>query len=606
MRVNYVCFQRLPATGLLSRVLNSVLVAALAFTAVPLRAQVDLSGEWAVRFHEDQVERIEGPEIGDYLGLPINEAARLRGESWNASIHTLPEWQCRPHPSDYGTRGPASLRFWKDVDTATQETIAYHTHVQWQEQERTIWMDGRPHPPEDAPHTWQGFSTGKWEGNALTVVTTHLKESYLRRNGAPRSDRATLIEHWIRHGNVLTLVSIVDDPVYLTEPLIRTTNWEFDREQELDPYPCEVAEEVERPEGSVPHHLPGTNEFLKELPEKLKIPAATTSGGKKTMYPEYISELRSGSVTLDTSPRTAPLITHPIPQLPQGEIHVQRVRGNIYMLYGAGGNITVSVGEDGAFVVDAGLASMTDKVLAEIRKLSKKPIRFIVNTHIHPDHTGGNTKLMAAGETIAGGDVARMNTDVREGAYVLSHQNVLDRMIKPSGNQQPAPFAQLPKDTYFGKRKDMFFNDEAVQLLHPERAHTDGDTMVFFRRTDVIATGDIFNMNSYPFIDVANGGSIQGLLNALNQILDLAVPAKKAEGGTLIVPGHGRLCDEADVAYYRDMVTIIRDRVQDMKKKGMTLEQVKAAKATRDYDPRWGTNAGSADRFVEAIYNTLP
>jgi cyclase len=576
----------------------------LVVLSVPAFAQIDLAGEWGQRQHEDGRERGEGPPLGDYLGMPINDAARQRALAWDASIHTLPEWQCRPHPADYGTRGPSNLRIWKEVDTATQQIIAFHTHVSWQEQERTIWMDGRPHPPADAPHTWQGFSTGKWEGNALTVTTTHLKESYLRRNGLPRSDKATMTEHWMRHGNILTLIHVVNDPVYLAEPLVRTTNWESDPSQELEPYPCEVAEEIDRPEGVIPHHLPGTNEFPKELVGKTGLPLDVIMGGPETTYPEFMAKLSGGAFKLAATP--SKIVPEPEIQIPQGEIHVQKVRGNVYMLSGAGGNVTVSVGDDGAFMVDAGLANMTDKLLVEVQKLSKKPIRYIVNTHLHADHTGGNAKLMAAGETIAGGDVARMNTDVREGAYVLSHQNVLNRMIKPAGNQPAAPFSQLPKDTYFGKRKDMFFNDEAVQLVHPNKAHTDGDTMVFFRRSDVIATGDVFNANSYPFIDIANGGSIQGEVDALNQIIDLSVPAKKEEGGTMIVPGHGRLCDEADVAYYRDMVTIIRDRVQDLKRKGKTLDQVKAAKLTVDYDPRWGTQQGSSDRFVEAIYNTLP
>ncbi len=568
-------------------------------------AQVDLAGEWGMRQHEDQPERGQGPEIGDYLGLPINDAARLRADSWDASLYTLPEWQCRPHPADYGTRGPANLRIWKEVDTATQQTIAYHTHVSWQEQERTIWMDGRPHPPADAPHTWQGFSTGKWEGNMLTVVTTHLKESYIRRNGTPRSDLATMTEHWFRHGNWLTLHQVINDPVYLAEPLIRTTNWEFDQVQELEPYPCEVAEEVDRPEGSIPHHLPGTNTFLKEFPQRAHLPEEAARGGPDTEYPEYMAKLQGKPFTLVA--KLSPIVTEPVREIPAGTLHMQKVRGNVYMLYGAGGNITVSVGQDGVFLVDAGLANMTDKVLAEIKELTNKPIRFIVNTHLHPDHTGGNQKMMAAGETIAGGDVARMNTDVREGAYVIAHQNVLDRMMKPNGNQPAAPFAMLPKDTYFGRKKDMFFNDEAVQLFHPEHAHTDGDTFVFFRRSDVISTGDIFTTTGYPFIDLANGGSINGEIAALNQIIDLSVPAKKEEGGTMIIPGHGRLCDEADIAYYRDMVTIIRDRIQDLKKKGMTVEQVKAEKPTRDYDPRWGATSGfwTTDMFVEAVYKSL-
>jgi cyclase len=581
---------------------------------VPAFAQVDLVGEWGARYHEDQPERIPGPEIGDELGLPINDAARMRAEIWDASIYTLPEWQCRPHPSDYGSRGPADLRIWKEVDRQTQRVIAYHTHVQWQEQERTIWMDGRPHPPEDARHTWQGFSTGKWEGNQLTVITTNLKEGYIRRNGTPRSDRATLVEHWIRHGNFLTLVNIVYDPVYLTEPFIRTTNWEASEEQEIDPYPCEVAEEVERPEGQVPNHLPGTNPFLQEFAKKTGLPMFATMGGAETMYPEFMARLKKGAAAPPTISAKMVLpgspslnVTVPTVMIPHGEIHTQQVRGNVYMLYGAGGNITVQEGSEGILMVDSGLPNMTDKVIAAVKQISDKPVRYLINTHVHADHTGGNTKIRQYGETIAGGDVARLNTDVREGAAIIAHQEVLDRMTKPDGNQPAAPFAQLPTDTYFGNRKDMFFDGEAVLLIHPRNAHTDGDTMVFFRRSDVIATGDVFSTTSYPIIDLARGGSIQGEIAALNEILDLAVPGHHEEGGTLIIPGHGRLCDEADVAYYRDMVTIIRDRIQDMIKKGMTLEQVKAAKPTRDYDPRYDTPSGrwNAAMFVEAVYKSL-
>jgi hypothetical protein len=260
-------------------------------TAIPASAQIDLSGEWAPLFHEDQPERLPGPDIGDYLGLPITDAARLRADSWDASLLTLPEHQCKPHPSDYGMRGPANLRLWKEVDTATQQTVAWHTHIIWQAPERTIWMDGRPHPPEYAAHTWQGFSTGKMEGDMLTITTTHLKAAFIRRNGTPRSDRATVSEHIIRHGNVLTWMVAITDPVYLTEPFIRTTNFQVDLQQSIGPYPCESVVEVERPLGVVPHHLPGTNTFLAEFPAKHQLPPQAVRGGAETMYPEYRAKL---------------------------------------------------------------------------------------------------------------------------------------------------------------------------------------------------------------------------------------------------------------------------------------------------------------------------
>jgi hypothetical protein len=254
---------------------------------------IDLSGEWAPRFHEDQPERIPGPDIGDYLGLPINTAARLHADSWDASLLTLPEHQCKPHPADYSPRGPANLRFWKEIDTASQQVIAWHTHISWQAPERTIYMDGRPHPPEYAAHTWQGFSTGKWEGDALVVTTTHLKMGWIRRNGVPRSDSATLVERFIRHGDTLTLISWINDPVYLDEPFVRTTNWVLDPHQNIAPYPCQIVVEVDRPQGTVPHHLPGSNTFLNEFSAKTNLPADAARGGAETMYPEYMLKLEA-------------------------------------------------------------------------------------------------------------------------------------------------------------------------------------------------------------------------------------------------------------------------------------------------------------------------
>lgn len=278
---------------------------AITLAGLPAWAQLDPSGEWAPLFHEDFPERIPGPEIGDYLGLPINDAARLRGDTWDASLLTLPEHQCKPHPSDYAWRGPANLRVWKDVDRETQKLIAFHTHISWQAPERTIWMDGRPHPPDYAAHTWQGFSTGKFEGDMLTITTTHLKNGWIRRNGIPRSDRATVTEHLIRHGNYMTVVVVINDPVYLTEPFVRTTDFEYDARQEIAPYPCEAVTEVIRPKGTVPSHLPGKNLFLDEFPERFGLPVEPTRGGAETMYPEYMLKLKTMKPAVKTTTTAA-------------------------------------------------------------------------------------------------------------------------------------------------------------------------------------------------------------------------------------------------------------------------------------------------------------
>ena len=272
-----------------------MLLCAAALVSLPAFSQIDATCEWSPRLHEDQPERGAGPELGDYLGLPINDAARLRADSWDASLLTLPENQCRPIRDDYQPRGQTQMRIWKQVDEPTQQVVAYHMLLSWMTQERTIYMDGRPHPPDYAAHTWQGFSTGTWEGNMLTATTTHLKAGWIRRNGVPRSDRATLTEHWIRHGDLLTLVSIVNDPVYLTDPFIRTTNFVLDPQSKIGPFPCESVVEINHPAGYVPHHLPGTNPFLGEFAAKYGLPPEAVRGGAETTYPEYRLTLSKSS-----------------------------------------------------------------------------------------------------------------------------------------------------------------------------------------------------------------------------------------------------------------------------------------------------------------------
>jgi cyclase len=306
---------------------------------------------------------------------------------------------------------------------------------------------------------------------------------------------------------------------------------------------------------------------------------------------------------------TAPAYAQAPPAAPANvEVHLLHVQGSVWMLVGAGGNITVQVGDDGVLLVDAGLAGTTDKVYAAIKTLSDKPIRYIIDTHLHADHTGGNEALAKLGNTIAGGNVVGdIGASAGNQATVVAAQEVLDRMSEPDGNRPAASQGSWPTETYTTPERKIYFNGEGVLLTHVPHAHTDGDTIVFFRRSDVISTGDIFTTTGYPFVDMAHGGNVQGVIDGLNRIIEMAIPADEQEGGTQVIPGHGRQCDVADVVWYQEMVTIIRDRVQDMISKGMTLEQVKAARPTLDYDPRYGKTTGfwTTDMFVEAVYKSL-
>jgi len=255
-------------------------------------AQLNLVGYWAPIFHEDFDERIPGPPIGDYLGLPINDAARLRAQSWDASLLSSPEHQCKPHPSTYGFRGVGTLRIWETRDPKTQALVKINTQIEWQEQRREIWLDGRPHPPEYARHTWQGFSTGHFEGDTLVVETTHLKAGWIRRNGLPLSDRATMTDRFYRHGDLITHVMMIEDPVYLTEPLVKTNGFQLMPAGTINPYPCEAVVEVDRPEGYVPHYLPGQNPFAEDFAREVGLPLSLTMGGAETALPEAQELLR--------------------------------------------------------------------------------------------------------------------------------------------------------------------------------------------------------------------------------------------------------------------------------------------------------------------------
>src|SRR4051812_47310020 len=234
-----------------SRVKVAVLAIFAALTAFPAYAQIDFSGEWAPRFFEDQPERVPGPELFDYLGIPVSDAARARASAWEASIQTLPEWQCRPHSADHIWRGPSPLWITKEVDPISREISAFHLEY-LRSVDRAVYLDDRPRPPDEALHTWAGFTKARWQGDILTTTVTHLKEGYLRRNGLPRSDKATLTEAWIRNDDVLTVLTVVHDPVYLTEPFVRSTDYDLDAHQQVPPYPCGVVQEIDRETGVVP------------------------------------------------------------------------------------------------------------------------------------------------------------------------------------------------------------------------------------------------------------------------------------------------------------------------------------------------------------------
>ncbi|MBI4265680.1 MAG: MBL fold metallo-hydrolase [Acidobacteria bacterium] len=282
-------------------------------------------------------------------------------------------------------------------------------------------------------------------------------------------------------------------------------------------------------------------------------------------------------------------------------LHVQ---GNIWMLVGAGGNVTLSVGKDGVLVVDTQFADMSDRIIAEIRKIAgDRPIRYIVNTHAHGDHVGGNQAIAAAGAQIVAGNFAgqiNFRTGGGNPAFIVAHENTLRHFEQPLQGESPA-FEAWPTDVFFGRQKDFYFNGEPVVLLHQPNAHTDGDLFVHFRGSDVVATGDAYVNSSFPNLDVARGGSIQGYLAALNNLLDLMVPLDKQEAGTYAIPGHGRLADEADVLEFRDMVTIVRDRVQALIDQGMTEDQVVAARPARDYEGPYG----NPENFIRRTYAGL-
>ena len=303
----------------------------------------------------------------------------------------------------------------------------------------------------------------------------------------------------------------------------------------------------------------------------------------------------------------------------EGVLDVVQLRPNFYVIAGAGGNVAVQIGQDGAVVVDSGSADKADAVAATIRRLSTYPIRYVINTSADPDHVGGNATVAKAGETLftltgagAAGSVAGLNGLTNGGAAgVIAAEEVLARMSAPTGKVGAFPSAAWPTESFGQAQRTLFMNDEGIQVLRQPAAHSDGDSIVFFRRSDVIVAGDILDTTRFPVIDVARGGSIQGELDALNRLIDMAIPSTpivSRDGGTYVVAGHGRVFDHFDLVDYRDMVTIIRDRIKDLAKEGKTLEQIKASSPARGYTRQYGATSGpwTTDMFVEAIFKSLP
>ena len=630
-----------------------VLVWLTMLVAVPARAQLlvgrtaappDLAGEWLLELNEDPgaVGGLQ-PNPGDYLGVPFNEAGRLRSDTTAESIWGTPEYQCRPHSAPHQWRGLGGARILGELDPLTRQIGAYHIQF-WRSLDRPIYMDGRPHPPAWAPHSWTGFSTGEWVGNTLVVQTTHLKDGFLKRGGPQTSDMLTMTEFITRHDDILTIVTVTDDPVYMDEPYVQSTTYLYDPTTRVNTESC-VAAAFAESGGSdphfVPHLFPGeVDDLLYWLEEEDWVPLEAVRGGVRTIYPEYRSALDGSVETSDLDVPSSPSAFRPDEKIAaqgprDGEVHVLPVQGNIYMLVVDGTNVTASVGREGILLVNSGPAVMSDKLLEALSALSARvaaaprpndcfglycpqspagftspqmnaiisspapprPLRYIINTSGADRHTDGNGDLAAAGEGRGGR------------AAIVAHENVLLSMTAGESEPGSAPPEAWPTETFFGDifKLTSYFNGEAVLAYHAPRANTDGDSIVFFRHSEVVSAGDIFSTISYPRIDLERGGSIQGVIDGLNDILDLAVAEYRSQGGTWIIPSRGRLSDTADVASYRNMVTIIRDRVRNLIDQGMTLDQVLAARPTLDFDPRYGSVDGdwTTEMFVEAVYRSL-
>ena len=412
-------------------------------TGVPaaVAQQVDLSGEWGVTYFEDILHRGATLVPGDNTGVPLSEAGRRKAESWDESVVATHERQCVPHTVQYAVRGPGNIRFAKVVDQETGRLIAYSLQGSYVGHFRNIWMDGRPHPSELARHSYTGFSTGRWERNILVVNTTHMKMGYLDRNGMPSSELGKMTEDFIRHGDRLTAVTFIHDPVFLNAPFIRSTDFVYNPTGNAGNWgvcaPDQIVDELlDKPKGYVPHHLPGVADPNRELfLTSRQVPLEAARGGTATTFPEYAAKMKDlGQGRLGRARhaqhrgagvRRQPL--RPVPAATLGELQVEHVQGKVHMIAGAGANIAAMVGEDGVLMVNSGSAKVSDKVLEAVRKLApNKPIRFVLNTGAHPDVIGGNQAIAKAGNRSTGRGQGA-------GASVIAHEGVLTALSTPTG-----------------------------------------------------------------------------------------------------------------------------------------------------------------------------
>jgi glyoxylase-like metal-dependent hydrolase (beta-lactamase superfamily II) len=590
-------------------------------SAATALAQNDVAGDWEQAgggifgFQEEFLDRGGGPDLGDYAGLPINDALRYKASLYSPSWLSVPEHQCLPHPATYQYRSPGGLSIVREFDPVTQRLVAYRFYGSYG-LPRTVWMDGRPHPPANARHTYEGFSTGRWEGNRLRIETTHLKAGFLRRNGVAHSDRARMIEYLVRHEDYLTLVTAVDDPLYLDEPFVRSTDFRLDpranaRLAEFGGfvnggdgegfgasdvfYKCAPTDEIAIEHGRVPSYMPGANDSIDMFAQRHGVPLWAALGGSATLYPEFAARLRAGVEPVAEPPAARP--PRPVappaaaPQPPATAVTSLHVAGQVWLVAAGERNVAVQIGDEGVLVVNPGPEELADAVREEIEKLAPdRRIRVIVLTDDDARHVGGTAKLAAG------------STPGAQRAAVLAHENAALRIATGGFSDRHAP-----TETFFRGTRELYFNGEPIELIHVPSAASDGDALVFFRKSDVVVAGSVIADLTYPVIRLDDGGSVNGTIAALNRVLDITIAEWRAQGGTMVIPSRGRIYDEGDVAEYRDMLTIVRDRVRDAIGKGLTLEQVKAARLARDYDGRYGAESGpaSAEEFMTTVYRSL-